>query len=160
MPRLGAKGTAWGNITGTLVAQTDLAAALDAKGDDADIAAEAAARVAADALLAPLASPGFTGNPTAPSQSTGNSSTRVATTAFVQGEFVARRYYEVFGNDVDVAYTITHSLNADVIAQVVWLADGSFPAGGVYTAHAGPNSIVVTTLAPPGVNALKIEVIA
>lgn len=33
---------------------------------------------------APLASPAFTGNPTAPTQSTGNNSTRIATTAFVQ----------------------------------------------------------------------------
>ena len=33
--------------------------------------------------LAPLASPAFTGNPTAPTQSTNNSSTRLATTAYV-----------------------------------------------------------------------------
>lgn len=33
---------------------------------------------------APLASPAFTGNPTAPTQSSGNNSTRIATTAFVQ----------------------------------------------------------------------------
>ena len=34
-------------------------------------------------LLAPLASPALTGNPTAPTQSSGNDSTRIATTAFV-----------------------------------------------------------------------------
>lgn len=39
---------------------------------------------AALAALAPIASPSFTGNPTAPTQTAGNSSTRVATTAFVQ----------------------------------------------------------------------------
>lgn len=39
---------------------------------------------AALAALAPLASPALTGNPTAPTQSAGNSSTRLATTAFVQ----------------------------------------------------------------------------
>ena len=33
--------------------------------------------------LAPLASPAFTGNPTAPTQATGNNSTRLATTAYV-----------------------------------------------------------------------------
>ncbi len=38
---------------------------------------------AALALLAPLLSPALTGNPTAPTQSAGNSSTRLATTAFV-----------------------------------------------------------------------------
>lgn len=37
----------------------------------------------ASAALAPLASPGFTGNPTAPTQAAGNNSTRIATTAFV-----------------------------------------------------------------------------
>jgi len=33
---------------------------------------------------APLSSPAFTGNPTAPTQTAGNNSTRIATTAFVQ----------------------------------------------------------------------------
>lgn len=41
------------------------------------------------AAKAPLASPAFTGNPTAPTQAGGNSSTRLATTAFVQGELAA-----------------------------------------------------------------------
>lgn len=39
-------------------------------------------------LKAPLASPGLTGNPTAPTQSVGNSSTRLATTAYVQANSV------------------------------------------------------------------------
>lgn len=47
--------------------------------------AEAAARAAADALLAPLASPALTGNPTAPTQTAGNNSTRLATTAYADG---------------------------------------------------------------------------
>lgn len=38
----------------------------------------------ASAALAPLASPSFTGNPTAPTQAAGNNSTRIATTAFVK----------------------------------------------------------------------------
>lgn len=37
-----------------------------------------------DTTRAPLASPAFTGNPTAPTQTAGNNSTRIATTAFVQ----------------------------------------------------------------------------
>lgn len=37
----------------------------------------------AEGLLAPLASPAFTGNPTAPTQTTGDNSTKLATTAFV-----------------------------------------------------------------------------
>jgi hypothetical protein len=56
--------TNWGGIGGTLSSQTDLQTALDAK--------------------APLASPALTGNPTAPTQTAGNNSTRLATTAFVQ----------------------------------------------------------------------------
>jgi hypothetical protein len=56
----------------------ELAAAL---GDDADYAATITNALAAKA---PLASPALTGNPTAPTQTLGNDSTRVATTAFVK----------------------------------------------------------------------------
>lgn len=55
-------GGVWGAITGTLSAQSDLATALG--------------------LKAPLASPALTGNPTAPTQTDGNNSTRLATTAY------------------------------------------------------------------------------
>ena len=142
-------GAAWGGITGTLGDQADLQTALDAKGDDADLA-----------LKAPLASPALTGNPTVPTQSVGNNSTRAASTAFVQAEFGARRYVAVFGNDADSSYTITHNLNAKVIAQVTTTADGAFPAAGVYTNHSSLNAIVVTLLSPPGVDALEIVVLA
>jgi len=37
---------------------------------------------------APLASPAFTGNPTAPTQTTGDNSTKIATTAFVQSAII------------------------------------------------------------------------
>jgi hypothetical protein len=56
----------------------ELAAAL---GDDADYAATITNALAAKA---PLASPALTGNPTAPTQTLGNDSTRVATTEFVK----------------------------------------------------------------------------
>lgn len=39
-------------------------------------------------LFAPLLSPAFTGNPTAPTQTAGNNSTRLATTAYVDGKMV------------------------------------------------------------------------
>lgn len=51
---------------------------------DQDIAAEAAARAAADALKAPLASPALTGTPTAPTAPAGTNTTQLATTAFVK----------------------------------------------------------------------------
>lgn len=41
---------------------------------------------AIDATIARIASPSFTGNPLAPTQAVGNSSTRIATTAFVNAE--------------------------------------------------------------------------
>jgi len=59
-------GVAWGGITGTLSAQTDLQNALDAK--------------------APLASPALTGTPTAPTASANTNTTQLATTAFVLGQ--------------------------------------------------------------------------
>lgn len=54
--------------------------AISLGGDDTFSASVAAAL----ALKAPIASPAFTGNPTAPTQVVGNNSTRLATTAFVQ----------------------------------------------------------------------------
>lgn len=53
------------------------------------LAAEISRAEGAEALLAPLASPNLTGNPTAPTQSPGNNSTRLATTAFVTAAFSA-----------------------------------------------------------------------
>lgn len=52
---------------------------------DANKPISTATQTALDAK-APLASPAFTGNPTAPTQAANNSSTRIATTAFVQQE--------------------------------------------------------------------------
>lgn len=58
-----ASSLAWGNITGTLSAQTDLNTALG--------------------LKAPLASPALTGAPTAPTATAGTNTSQIATTAFV-----------------------------------------------------------------------------
>lgn len=65
---------------GALDTLNELAAAL---GDDPNFASTITSALA---LKAPLASPALTGNPTAPSQAAGNNTTRIATTAFVQGE--------------------------------------------------------------------------
>lgn len=51
-----------------------------------------AVKAVADAK-APIASPAFTGNPTAPTQTTGNNSTRLATTAFVKAVMAAAASY-------------------------------------------------------------------
>lgn len=51
---------------------------------EAGIKSEETDRIAADTAKAPLADPALTGNPTAPTQTAGNNSTRLATTAFVK----------------------------------------------------------------------------
>lgn len=64
---------------GTLDTLNELAAAL---GDDPNFATTITNALA---LKAPLASPALTGNPTVPTQTAGNNSTRAASTAFVKG---------------------------------------------------------------------------
>lgn len=51
-----------------------------------------------DTSRAPLASPAFTGNPTAPTQTAGNNSTRIATTAFVQTAISGKQNTLTFDN--------------------------------------------------------------
>lgn len=67
------------------------AAAQSAAATDATskVATETARAEAAEALLAPLASPTLTGTPTAPTAATGDSSTKIATTALVAAKITA-----------------------------------------------------------------------
>ena len=77
---------------------------------------------AATTGLAPIASPAFTGNPTAPTQTAGNNTTRIATTAFVQTAVSAlvasapgaldtlNELAAALGNDPNFATTITNAL--------------------------------------------------
>lgn len=53
------------------------------------------------ALKAPLLSPEFTGNPTAPTQTAGNNSTKLATTAYVDGKMVLGTVVNAAGTSVD-----------------------------------------------------------
>lgn len=53
------------------------------------------------ALFAPLASPAFTGDPTAPTQASGNNSTRLATTAFVAAAVAAGGGGGTVGFEID-----------------------------------------------------------
>lgn len=91
-----ATGGAWGDITGTLAEQEDLAAALDGKAglDGPDFTTLPSVNGLPVALLqnipnisgkADLDSPALTGTPTAPTATSGDSSTLLATTAFVTG---------------------------------------------------------------------------
>ena len=97
----------WGGIGGTLSDQTDLQSALDAKQASLGYTPENVSNKATDFLTvndtlypsveavkeqldlkANLASPALTGNPTAPTQSFGDDSTKIATTAFVKKEIL------------------------------------------------------------------------
>lgn len=89
-------GGTWGSITGTLSTQTDLQGALD--------------------LKAPLASPALTGNPTAPTQTAGNNSTRVATTAYVDAAVVAGAS----------GYVATPTYSDDTCTEGQWSFDASY----------------------------------
>ena len=53
------------------------------------------------ALKAPLSSPAFTGTPTAPTQTAGNNSTRIATTAYVDGKMVLATAATASGTAID-----------------------------------------------------------
>lgn len=75
-----------------------------------------------DSLLAPLASPALTGNPTAPTQSQADNSTRIATTAYVKAAVAALinsapgaldtlvELANALGNDANFATTVTNAL--------------------------------------------------
>ena len=76
-------------VGGTPGALDTLKELADALGDDANFAADMANALA---LKAPLASPNFSGMPTAPTPGAGDASTALATTAFVTGAVAAAVY--------------------------------------------------------------------
>lgn len=95
---------------------------------DADKPVSTATQTALDAK-APLASPAFTGNPTAPTQAQGNNTTRLATTAFVQTALSSligsapgtldtlQEIADALGEDPNFAATITASLATELSAS-------------------------------------------
>ena len=96
-----------------------LSLGVDENGDRSVTVSDAAAwRGALGA--APLASPAFTGNPTAPTQSAGNNSTRLATTAFV--------YNEVHGKRILDSQLINFSTSASVAVGSTGTATGTITA--------------------------------
>ncbi len=101
---------AWGGITGTLSAQSDLQAALD--------------------LKAPLASPTFTGSVTLPTPATNDNSTLGATTAWVklQGYLTAAPVTTVFGRSGAVVATTGDYTAAQITNAVDSTGSYSNPA--------------------------------
>ena len=98
-------------------------------------------------LKAPLASPALTGNPTAPTQSAGNNSTRLATTAYVDNSTASR---DQLGEMTDVTLSGLADANYFIYdnAASVWKNKA---ISGAFTS----NNLGVTTLAS-GIDATKI----
>lgn len=94
----GGGGGAWGSITGTLSAQTDLQAALDAK--------------------AALLSPTFTGTPSAPTAAPGTNTTQLATTGFVKAaiDVVLGGVGAAFDTLSELATAIGTKLNSSAVS--------------------------------------------
>lgn len=92
-----------------------------AANSDSKIASQKATKTALD-LKAALASPTFSGNPTVPTQTPGNNTTRIANTAFVQAAIAAlvasspaaldtlNELATALGNDANFAATMTTAL--------------------------------------------------
>lgn len=83
----GFAGNLTGNVTGSASLNLQIASNLSDVANAATSLTNLGGLSSATAAstYAPLASPPLTGNPTAPTQTAGNSSTRIATTAFVNG---------------------------------------------------------------------------
>lgn len=136
-------GTAtWGSISGTLSAQTDLAAAL--------------------ALKAPLASPALTGTPTVPTAAPGTNTTQAASTAFVAAALAAlldsspaaldtlNELAAALGDDPNFAATIAASIGLKApLASPAFTGTPTVPtaAPGTSTTQAASTAFVAAGLA-------------
>lgn len=127
---------------------------------------------AAVALLATLASPAFTGNPTAPTQASGNNTTRLATTAFVITEIAnliasapgllntLDEIAAALNDDPNFAVTMTNLINAKISkslldANSVVVADADdTPLARVM----GPSTIFARLAAGPIVAATPAQI--
>ena len=98
-------------------------------------------------LKAPLASPDLTGNPTAPTQSAGNNSTRLATTAYVDNSTASR---DQLGEMTDVTLTGLADANYFIYDNAAGVWKNKAISGAFTSTNLG-----VTTLAS-GIDATKI----
>lgn len=113
--------------------------------------------------LAPLASPAFTGTPTAPTPTTGDNSTKIATTAFVKAQgyqTVAsslKKYSAFVGNGTLTSIPVTHGLgNDDVIVQVSSAATGETVECEVVI---GTGTVTLNFNVAPASNAYRVTII-
>lgn len=112
------------------------------KADSADVYTQSEIDTAL-ALKAPLASPALTGTPTAPTASSGTSTTQIATTAYVRGE-VSKEILYFYQRSVSVAtsatiMTITDSrITANTVVLECTFANPSYITSNVtWTSSAG-----------------------
>ena len=93
---------------------------------------------------APLASPALTGNPTAPTQTAGNSSTRLATTAFVQAAVAAAKNLQGFTRTATGSFTFTTSANITTNTKFkITLTGGGGGGGGDLTGSGGGGAATI-----------------
>jgi hypothetical protein len=78
-------------------------------------------------LKAPLASPAFTGNPTAPTPAADDNDTSIATTAWVQAEIsglgggsVGKYAEDITGNASATQFTVTHNRGTTDVVVNIW----------------------------------------
>lgn len=104
-----------------------------------DTVSEALGKLAyADTLLAPLASPAFTGVPTAPTAALGTDTTQVATTAFVQAEIAQITPAQGFVHSVN---TLTPDASGNITLGAADIDITGYAIGTAYTPLVGTMSI-------------------
>lgn len=94
-------------------------------------------------MIAQINSPGFTGTPTAPTASTGTSTTQIATTAFVQNEKEIAN--GICGLDADQKIDPKHLYSDVVFVSGTSITLGTSHAGkSVFTQANDPSAVVIT----------------
>lgn len=108
-----------------------------------------------------FSSPAFTGTPTAPTASSGTSTTQIATTAFVKNALVsvARKYGATIGDGTNASFTLTHNFNTRRINVSVF--ETVAPYGEVFADVEATtvNTCVVRFAEPPASGAYEVTVI-
>lgn len=136
----------WQNLSFT--ADTGANSAVDFAAEISQINGDIAALTIVVAAKAPLASPALTGNPTAPTQTAGNNSTRLATTAFVRGEFTATNINTALG--YTAANPANHLAKSTFTPWAAWSGTADRTTHATYTAptiSASPTQAEVQAIA-------------